>query len=348
MDRYYEYTDRLGSPLEAFSHITNGENFPILPHWHYFIEMIYLTKGRTLATCGDAVFAMEPGDVLFFPPKALHTIDYLPKGSEGLHGYLPDLRAEDCPLITRPKEPIPNQAHGAIHPVSKLQIKSDPPSDTDNVCYDVLKFDLGFLQATENMKNQFSEIMKLAFANDPSCIFFPKGTLSDIHPRKLFRDCVAEMRHHRFGYDTVVCAKLALLMTGFTRQWITQGINVEELFLSKEKDNQEFNCIADYIKTHYNEPLRIQDLAERCGMSYSYFAKLFRETYHQSCKEYIEFIRINKVTDLLLFTKLDLTYISQETGFSDCSHLIRTFRKWKGCTPRQWMKSYRSQVSTEQ
>ena len=88
------------------------------------------------------------------------------------------------------------------------------------------------------------------------------------------------------------------------------------------------------------------NLAERCGMSYSYFAKLFRRNYHQSCKEYIEFVRINRVTDLLLFTKLDLTYISQETGFSDCSHLIRTFRKWKGCTPRQWMREYSSELNS--
>ena len=65
---------------------------------------------------------------------------------------------------------------------------------------------------------------------------------------------------------------------------------------------------------------------------------------HQSCKEYIEFVRINRVTDLLLFTNLDLTYISQETGFSDCSNLIRTFRKWKGCTPRQWMREYNSEL----
>ena len=74
-------------------------------------------------------------------------------------------------------------------------------------------------------------------------------------------------------------------------------------------------------------------------MSYSYFAKLFRETYNQSSKEYIELTRINKATDLLLFTNQDLTYISQETGFADCSHLIRTFKKWKGMTPKQWKKT---------
>ena len=69
-------------------------------------------------------------------------------------------------------------------------------------------------------------------------------------------------------------------------------------------------------------------------MSYSNFARSFRQLYNQSCKEYIEFIRLNRVADLLIFTDLDLNYISQETGFSDCSHLIRSFKQWKGMTRR--------------
>ena len=55
-----------------------------------------------------------------------------------------------------------------------------------------------------------------------------------------------------------------------------------------------------------------------------------------SCKEYIEYIRVTKAEDLLLFSDYDLTYISQETGFSDCSHMIKTFRKYKNITPKQY------------
>lgn len=69
MDRYYEYTDRLNAPIEAFTHITNDHNFPILPHWHYFIECIYLTAGNLLVTCDENVYSLQPGDFIFFPAK---------------------------------------------------------------------------------------------------------------------------------------------------------------------------------------------------------------------------------------------------------------------------------------
>ena len=55
-----------------------------------------------------------------------------------------------------------------------------------------------------------------------------------------------------------------------------------------------------------------------------------------SCKEYIEAMRIYKVEELLLFTQYDLSRISQETGFSDCSHMIKSFKKRRGITPKQF------------
>lgn len=70
-------------------------------------------------------------------------------------------------------------------------------------------------------------------------------------------------------------------------------------------------------------------------MSYSHFAKLFRENYGRSCKEYITYIRLNKAQDLLLHTDYDLNYIALETGFFDCSHFIRKYKKWRGVTPKQ-------------
>ena len=61
-----------------------------------------------------------------------------------------------------------------------------------------------------------------------------------------------------------------------------------------------------------------------------------------NAKKYIEFIRLCKAEDLLLFTNLDLNYISQETGFSDCSHFIKAFRSKHKMTPKQYRKEHSS------
>ena len=79
----------------------------------------------------------------------------------------------------------------------------------------------------------------------------------------------------------------------------------------------------------------MQELANRCGMSYSNFAKVFKEQFGRSCKEYLEYIRISKAEELVLYSDYDISYIAQETGFADSSHFIRIYKKFKEETPKQ-------------
>ena len=96
-----------------------------------------------------------------------------------------------------------------------------------------------------------------------------------------------------------------------------------------------FHHILEYIDLHSSEPLEVQKLANMCNLSYSHFAKLFREHFGQSCKEYITYIRLNKADELLMHTNYDISYIATETGFFDGSHFIHAYKKWKGITPKQ-------------
>lgn len=99
--------------------------------------------------------------------------------------------------------------------------------------------------------------------------------------------------------------------------------------------NLSFYHILEYIDTHSSEPLEVQKLADICHMSCSNFSRLFLKNYGRSCKKYIQYIRLNKAQDLLLNTDLGLDYIAQETGFFDCSHFIRIYKRWRGITPKQ-------------
>ena len=143
-------------------------------------------------------------------------------------------------------------------------------------------------------------------------------------------------RLSKFEYAQYLAAGLTYMLVG---QQDGVGMvmfddKVREYLPAKARASQVRN-ILEYIDTHSGESLEIQDLAEMCHMSYSHFAKLFRENYGRSCKEYITYIRLVKAQDLLLHTDFDINYIALETGFFDCSHFIRTYKKWKGITPKQ-------------
>lgn len=112
---------------------------------------------------------------------------------------------------------------------------------------------------------------------------------------------------------------------------------------SQEKQSNEslsFFHILEYIDIHSEEAIDIADLADKCHLSYSHFARLFKETYGRTCKEYIMYIRLNKADELLMHTNYDISYIASKTGFFDSSHLIKNYKRWKGITPKQQRMLY--------
>ena len=209
-----------------------------------------------------------------------------------------------------------------------------------DISYQVLKFDLNFLHISGNYKSRFSNMFNIAYEQNPENIFFSKKDLKNYQIYELFEQCIEEIKTRQYGYDTLIGSNIAKLLTYMSRIWISKGVAVDEKVLCASAPDNPFDNITEYIDRHYNEQLQVKELAKMCNMSYSNFARSFRQLYNQSCKEYIEFIRLNRVADLLIFTDLDLNYISQETGFSDCSHLIRSFKQWKGMTPKVWRREY--------
>ena len=44
MNPIFEYSDTLNNPYEAFFFDAQKNNFPVSPHWHYFMELLYILK----------------------------------------------------------------------------------------------------------------------------------------------------------------------------------------------------------------------------------------------------------------------------------------------------------------
>jgi AraC-like DNA-binding protein len=201
--------------------------------------------------------------------------------------------------------------------------------------YYVLKFDINSLHINSSYTPKLSAVFKSAAGNPCSPIFFSSETFKNFSVDTLLNSCIEEIANKDYCYDIRLKSLISSLLIEMLRIWRRNGFDTNNITLIPY-DTDSLYAILQYIDEHSNESLKVELLAERCNMSYSYFAKKFHELYGQSCKDYIEFIRISKVKDLLLFTSFDLNYISQETGFSDCSHLIRTFKKKTDITPKQF------------
>ena len=170
------------------------------------------------------------------------------------------------------------------------------------------------------------------------CIYFPSEDIADENFEELFVTCINEMQQSRYGSDIIVQTRIYELLIKILRRWQAQGFSVDSEVFAEDANYDIYN-ITEYIDEALNGGVSVSEIAQRCGMSYSYFAKKFLAVYGMSCKEYIEQMRLYRVEELLLYTDFDLSYIAQETGYSDCSHMIKSFRRSRGMTPKQFRLS---------
>lgn len=213
-----------------------------------------------------------------------------------------------------------------------LQLHEISKADDENVKYAVIKFDIHSINIPPAYLSKLFDYFVRRTREDDSCLLLKREINDEKMIGSKIDNIVSEYLNKDEFYMLGVQSKIHDLLITIARN-IEKNISI---FKEKHTDsNNSFFHILEYIDTHSSEKIEIQDLAEMCHMSYSNFAKLFRENYGRSCKEYINYIRLNKAHDLLVNSDFDLNYIAVETGFFDCSHFIRTYKKWRGITPKQ-------------
>lgn len=249
--------------------------------------------------------------------------------------YMLDGRAEmrcgDCSYILNKGETI------IFHPSA---VHSIYPADSGLPVYAVLKFDINRFNLTPAYAPKLRDIFKYSEKNGMK-ILFNREVSKKIECGRIWTACLSEFNNYKYGRDLVLQANIYELLMNIIRLWLADGMIIDSRLIPRAEDYVIEN-ITEYIDLFLSENLRAADIAEQCGLSYSCFAKKFREQYGMSCKQYIERMRLYKAEEFLVFTDFDLNYISQETGFSDCSHLIKSFKKYKGVTPKQFRTSRRS------
>ena len=217
-----------------------------------------------------------------------------------------------------------------IHPSTVHSIYSP---DGNAPVYAVLKFDLGKFPSNTSYTPSPAEIFRFA-RREGMEVIFDKGKCEILKCREIFDDCIGETKDYLYGADLMLRTKIYQLIFGIVRLWIASGLDINSCPTSGSSYGIE--NITEYIDKHLDEKLKVSDIAKECHLSYSNFAAKFHEQYGMSCKEYIERMKLFKAEEYLLFTGLDLSMISQQTGFSDQSHFIRCFKKFRGMTPGQF------------
>ena len=88
-----------------------------------------------------------------------------------------------------------------------------------------------------------------------------------------------------------------------------------------------------WLGTHFQQPLKIEELAEHVGMSASAFHRTFKEVTAMSPLQYQKTLRLSEAQRLMLTRKMDAARAAFEVGYVSPSQFSREYRRQFGTSP---------------
>lgn len=137
-----------------------------------------------------------------------------------------------------------------------------------------------------------------------------------------------ELRGRRPGCSLFGLSLLIEIAVELCRMGKSQG---------KEKDAPyRIGEAVRYMNAHYAQPVSVDELAKKACMSRRSFFLQFKNAAGCSPVQYLMRLRIMHATELLLYSRTNISGIAWECGFTDSNYFCRKFREFTGVSPRQY------------
>lgn len=164
---------------------------------------------------------------------------------------------------------------------------------------------------------------RLGFSPEQYFLRFP-----DSSPLHYFKEALAAKGSKRSQVFTVTHCLYAIFAT----------IAEKSLPQSQMHESGElFEQIYDYIHEHLFEvSLSAGEIARRFFVSPCYFSTLFKKNINTNFKEYVNYERIKKATELLESTDLSVKQIAEAVGFQDALYFSKVFKRYRLLSPVEY------------
>ena len=105
-----------------------------------------------------------------------------------------------------------------------------------------------------------------------------------------------------------------------------------------------YNLAQSWMHRHFGDPIRIDDLAQRSGLSQRSFQRRFQRACGQSPLQYQQQIRLDSARELLQNSNLPVEEISALCGYNDASYFSKLFKQMNAIAPGQFRQNVRRKL----
>lgn len=98
---------------------------------------------------------------------------------------------------------------------------------------------------------------------------------------------------------------------------------------------------AKFVFENYSSRITLEKAAGIAGMCPTYFSRKFAQVTGYGFKEYLTNLRLKHSQEMLVSGTLTVTQIAFACGFGDANYFGDVFRRYTGCSPREFRKKWK-------
>lgn len=115
----------------------------------------------------------------------------------------------------------------------------------------------------------------------------------------------------------------------------------EESLKEDEIQLERYHRITKYISNNYMNKVSLQDIADKEFLSVQYLSFKIKDILGHGFNEFLNQIRVEESTKLLLDSNMNISEISEEVGFSHVRYYNKHFKLNYDISPMQYRKKYK-------
>ena len=146
-----------------------------------------------------------------------------------------------------------------------------------------------------------------------------------------------EMREMEKNYihEIEACARVTDLAE-LRRRIMEECVEAVRRMQEQSNISRPIRACCEYIKTHFNEPIDLKDIAKSVGYTEYYLTKRFQKEMGIKLLDYIKKVRINYAKVWLVTNEKSIQEISEILQFSSRNYFTKVFKAQEGMTPAEY------------
>lgn len=202
----------------------------------------------------------------------------------------------------------------------------------DGCTYECIVFDMNMLM---NQNDSCCKLIRKIADHEVELEYVYSESYNDIHQTvwSLF-DAISSKKE---GYQLVVLGTLYQMIGAIFSNQYYNAVPAQPP--RNHKRIIQLKTALEFMESSYKTPLSLEEISAAVHMSPKYFCRFFQEMTHRTPIDYLNYYRIERACYQLLTTDQTITEVAYGSGFNDLSYFIKTFKKYKGTTPKRYLKA---------